>query len=113
ERLQRLGDDRGHYIEPFSHGETEALQTTKGRLNGASLLDDYVALEKPSYFQREAYERVVRTLLADLRGAVRQRLDRGDLTSEQARRLLRLVTHGDGWPELILAASRYVSEDDL
>lgn len=112
-RLQRLADDPGHYVEPFSHGETEALQSTNGRLDGTSLLDDYAGLEKPSYFQRNAYETVLRTLVADLPDAVRKRIRRGDLTSERVYRLLRLVPEGPGWPELILAASQYMSEDDL
>lgn len=112
-RLDALGQHRDHYIEPFSHGETEALQTTSGRLDGASLLDDYAALEEPSYFQRDAYETILRTLLVDLPGAVLKRIERGDLSGEKTSRLLKLVPEGPGWPELIVAASHYMSEDEL
>lgn len=100
-------------VEPFTHGETEALQTAHGKLDGAALLDAYASLDEENYFQHEGYEKALRTLVTDLPGSVARRLDRGDLDGEKAARLLGLVSRGSGWPELIIAASRYMSEDDL
>lgn len=112
-RLRHLARRPGRYIEPFSHGEYQALQGARGKLDVNSLLDDYAALAKPSFSQKEAYEKVLRLLVADLAGAIAERIERGDLTADRIGRLLRLVPEGPGWPELIVAASKYISEDDL